>query len=279
MNRGQGLGGDGDGRTGVPSVRAQEMGAQKISGKAPRVRPLPGMPVLVVEGKPRTLVASDVHVGLSRAEGQSGVEMVGGPTFLAERLIGAARRTRSGRVLLLGDLKEPILGAPPQTRRELRLFFDTLLGAGLRVEVCPGNHDIGLSRWLPSSVVLTPSRGLLRDGVGYFHGHAWPSPEILEGAATLVAGHLHPGYRLASGKVPCWVRVKPGGPRPFRATEVIILPAFNPLCSSEALNQERPRRSRTFLVHRFLSTGEARAYLLDGTDLGRLHLKDGPRED
>lgn len=51
---------------------------------------------------------------------------------------------------------------------------------------------------------------------------------------------------------------------------MIVLPAYNPLAGTEALNRQRPARGRTFLYHRFLSQGSARAYLLDGTDLGPL---------
>ena len=49
---------------------------------------------------------------------------------------------------------------------------------------------------------------------------------------------------------------------------MIVLPAFNPLAGTEALNRGRPRLSRSFLFHRFVARGSARAYLLDGTDLG-----------
>ncbi|HYA54318.1 MAG TPA: hypothetical protein VEG42_01785, partial [Thermoplasmata archaeon] len=54
------------------------------------------------------------------------------------------------------------------------------------------------------------------------------------------------------------------------AREVVILPAFNPIAGTEALNRERPARGRSFLYRRFLTRGVVRAYLLDGTDLGEL---------
>ena len=62
----------------------------------------------------------------------------------------------------------------------------------------------------------------------------------------------------------------PAGARPrrFTAKELIVLPAFHPLAGREALNRQRPRRSRSFLFGRFLGEGSARAYLLDGTDVG-----------
>jgi len=107
-----------------------------------------------------------------------------------------------------------------------------------------------------------------------------------------VAGHLHPGYRFApTAEAPlpkrrCWVRVdlRAGGGarhpdgRRAGARELIVLPAFHPLAGVESLNRERPERGRSFLYHRFLLEGAARAYLLDGTDLGPLPTwdPDGP---
>ena len=49
---------------------------------------------------------------------------------------------------------------------------------------------------------------------------------------------------------------------------MIVLPAFNPIAGVEALNRRRVSPGRSFLFARFLSKGPARAYLLDGTDLG-----------
>lgn len=202
---------------------------------------------------------------------------------MAEELIALAHRERVAGILVAGDVKHPILGTPPHLRPILFEFFGELLGAGFRVEVVLGNHDGGLVRHLPREVAVHPASGKIVDGVGIFHGHRWPSDALLR-CPQLVAGHLHPGYRFAptaehpDGKRRCWVRVERTSPavrerrrkgRPqVRAREVVILPAFNPLAGVESLNRDRPARGRSFLYRRFLSDGVARAYLLDGTDLG-----------
>jgi hypothetical protein len=149
---------------------------------------------------------------------------------------------------------------------------------------------VGIVRHLPSEVTVHPATGVVRDAVGIFHGHRWPSDEVLR-SPRLVAGHLHPGFRLAptaedpEGKRRCWVRVElppplaPSGRArrhaELAAREIVVLPAFNPLSGTEALNRQRPARGRSFLYRRFLARGSARAYLLDGTDLGPLAI---PRE-
>jgi len=253
-----------------------------------RLRPWPGAPVLVLdpggEAPDRTLIVADVHLGL----GSSPVRPLGPPESSADRLarelIGVARSSGARRVVIAGDAKHPIVGTPPALRPVVFDFFAELLGEGLAVELVPGNHDVGIVRHLPREVVVHPSSGVVVAGVGIFHGHRWPSNTVLR-APRLVAGHLHPGFRLAptasdpEGKRRCWVRVErmPGAASKRRrrhieprAKELVILPAFNPIAGTEALNRDRPARGRSFLYRRFLSGGVARAYLLDGTDLGVL---------
>ena len=254
-----------------------------------QLRPVPDAPALVLDpersGVARTLLVADVHLGL----GGSRAQPAGPPEASADRmatdLLGLLRRNRAKTLLIAGDVKHPIVGTPPPLRPVVFGFFARLLGEGVEVEVVIGNHDVGLVRHLPREVVVHPASGVVRDGVGIFHGHRWPSNPVLR-STRLVAGHLHPGFRLAptpedpEGKRRCWVRLELPPPRPgprrrrrhaeLRAREIVVVPAFNPIAGTEALNRERPARGRSFLYHRFLSRGGARAYLLDGTDLGPL---------
>jgi len=262
------------------------------------LRPVPDTPALVVEptGRvtERAVVVADVHLGL----GSTPERPLGPPEaaadLLADHLVRIARSTHSGTVIVAGDAKHPIVGTPPMLRPVVFDFFAELLREGMEVELVLGNHDVGIVRHLPREVVVHPASGVVRGEVGIFHGHRWPSNQVLR-ARRLVAGHLHPGFRLAptaedpEGKRRCWVRVeRPPTERPPshrrklhvdpRAREIVVVPAFNPDAGTEALNRERPARGRSFLYRRFLSLGEARAYLLDGTDVGGLTLRaDGAR--
>ncbi|MGI0131721.1 MAG: metallophosphoesterase [Thermoplasmata archaeon] len=252
------------------------------------LRPVPDEPLLelVAPGEAeRWLLLADVHLGLHPSDGRGSSSGEAHAIDLAEHLVTVARRSASDGLLIAGDVKHPIVGVPPALRPIVFGFFSTLLEAGLRVVVVPGNHDVGLARHLPREVEVVGASGHVLHRVGIFHGHRWPSNAVLR-APTLVAGHLHPGVRLAPtgelarSKPPCWVRVefppfRPPARRrrrhaPIHARELILLPAYNPLCGTEALNRERPARGRTFLFRRFVMTGTPRAYLLDGTDLGRI---------
>lgn len=253
---------------------------------------MPDAPALVVEpttgSVPRTVIVADVHLGL----GSSPERPLGPPEASADRLatelVTIARSVRAKSVLVAGDVKHPIVGTPLGLRSVVFDFFSEILREGLDAEIVLGNHDVGIVRHLPREVVVHPSTGVVRGEVGVFHGHRWPSNTVLR-APRLVAGHLHPGFRLAptvddpEGKRKCWVRVERLPPPRTRARrrvhieprarEIVILPAFNPIAGTESLNRERPTRGRSFLYQRFLSLGVARAYLLDGTDLGVLTMR------
>jgi metallophosphoesterase superfamily enzyme len=73
-----------------------------------------------------------------------------------------------------------------------------------------GNHDGNLEPLLPSAVKLVDSTGIALFDAGFFHGNAWPAPEILQ-CRSLVIGHVHPtvafrdplGFRITAQ---VWVR-------------------------------------------------------------------------
>ena len=246
---------------------------------------MPDEPALLLAEPQRSakplLIVADLHLGLGATMAHPGGVPPTSERDLAERLLRIARTVRAGGILVDGDVKHPIVGTPPSLRRPVFDFFATVLAAGYGAEVVLGNHDVGLARFLPREVEVHPPAGIVRSGVGLFHGHRWPSPEVLT-ASRLVTGHLHPGFRFAPttldpvAKRRCWVRAElPEIAAPKRppthaiaAREVIVLPAFNPVAGTEALNRERPARGRSFLFGRFLSRGRVRAYLMDGTDLG-----------
>ncbi|HZY70303.1 MAG TPA: metallophosphoesterase [Thermoplasmata archaeon] len=248
-----------------------------------RTAPVPGEAALLLRGSrgARTLVVSDLHLGLGAVPGRPRGPPEGDAADLADRLVQAARSAGSDGVIVAGDAKHPIVGTPGPLRPVVFDFFATLLDGGLRVELVLGNHDAGIVPHLPREVRVAPAEGVVRHGVGIFHGHRWPSEEVLA-QRLVVVGHLHPGVRLAptesetQAKVRCWVRARRPSPvlarprerRSIAVREVIVLPAFNPIAGTEALNRDRPQRGRTFLVRRFLAGSDARAYLLDGTDLG-----------
>jgi uncharacterized protein len=263
-----------------------------------RLVPVAGAPALLLEPNRRAgdriLLVADVHLGLGASVERPTGPFEGSGSVMATEIVTLARAADASTIVVAGDAKHPIVGTPPALRPVVFEFFGELLRGGFGVELVPGNHDVGIVRHLPKEVDVHSAGGVVREGVGIFHGHRWPTPLVLR-SAQLVAGHLHPGFRFAptaedpQGKRRCWVRVElpetaiPKRPtlrrHHLRAREIVILPAFNPLAGTESLNRERPHRGRTFLYRHFLGVGTPRAYLLDGTDLGVLPVtRERPRK-
>jgi putative SbcD/Mre11-related phosphoesterase len=242
------------------------------------IAPVFGAPLLLAEGKERILVAADIHLGLEHELWLGGVSIPSQTEKILARLLGYVAETVPDRLLLLGDLKHNVPKTSWQEKREIPDFLRRL-SARVKVEVVPGNHDSNLIDMAPLGVRVRPSSGFVLDGVGYFHGHTWPDEKLLQ-ADQLVAGHLHPAVSLKDplGRPltqPVWARTHllphaVQGHYGFASSaEIIITPAFNDLCGGLPLNDLKEED-----VHGSLLTmadwEQARLYLLDGTDLGRL---------
>ncbi|MBN1323955.1 MAG: metallophosphoesterase [Methanotrichaceae archaeon] len=238
--------------------------------------PLAGLPLLLVEGKTRVLVAADLHLGIEHDLWLGGASIPTQTGRILDRLLDAIDEARPDRLLLLGDIKHNVPRTSWQERREVPSFLDAL-AKRVSVDVVPGNHDGGISDLILPGTSLHPASGILLEGVAYFHGHTWPHPSLLR-AEVLVAGHIHPAIRLTdalgcSTNRRAWIRAPLsiealGDDFSRERPEMILVPAFNDLCGGLPLNsrQEEDRGPIPALAN--LDAG--RIYLLDGTDLGDL---------
>lgn len=244
---------------------------------ASSIAPVFGAPLLLSEGKERVLFAADIHLGLEHELWLGGISIPSQTGKILALLKRQITETRPDRLMILGDLKHNVPKTSWQERKEVPDFLRQL-SAQLKVEIVSGNHDSNLADMAPLGVRIHPSSGIVREGRGYFHGHTWPDQKLM-GACQLVAAHLHPAIRL---KDPLghfqthsvWVRA------PVRSEviiehygfdytgEIIIIPAFNPLCGGLALNGPAEDMRGPLLA--MADMERARLYLLDGTDLGQL---------
>lgn len=243
-----------------------------------RARPIPNEPLLLVEGGERVLVAADLHIGIEHHLWLGGASIPSQTGKMLEGLVARIEEVSPDRLVLLGDVKHNLPWTSLQERSEVPAFLKSLSRAA-KVGFVVGNHDIGLSDLAPPGVDVHPASGVVIDGVGYFHGHAWPDPEVFE-AEILVASHLHPAVRLADriGSGPperAWVKapLSPEGlleeyGREMEGPEVTIVPAYNPLCGGYPLDSAS--REERGPLPKMARLDEGRVYLLDGTDLGRL---------
>ncbi|MCJ7445692.1 MAG: metallophosphoesterase [Methanotrichaceae archaeon] len=242
------------------------------------ISPIFEMPLLLIEQQYKVLVASDLHLGLEYELWLNGMSIPSQTERLLSKLKIFLKKIKPDIMVLLGDIKHNVPRTSWQEKREVPNFLEAL-SQDARIEIVPGNHDVGLEYMAPPNVKVHPSSGIVLDEIGYFHGHAWPDKRLFQSKA-LVAGHIHPAVRLKDPigctlTRPVWVRanllpdvIEQQYGRKSSNLEIILVPAFNDLCGGLSLNDSSREERGPILALTNLEL--ARVYLLDGTDLGRL---------
>jgi putative SbcD/Mre11-related phosphoesterase len=267
-----------------------------------RLKPLIPFPALVIENSEKILVVADLHIGWERAWSESGIYVPSQADKLGKKLLSIVERHKPDRLILLGDIKQAITRVSMEEWREIPKFFEALQEHLDEVIVVRGNHDGDLEPLTPSTIRIHPSSGLTIGSdprIGLFHGHAWPSPEVLS-SEILVMGHIHPvvwfrdrlglwtvrqvwvktecsGKLMASAYLK-YLNVKTSGDpqEAFKLrtglhvgdSRLIILPAFNDLVGGVSINRLETRLLGPILRSGGVDVEAAEVYLLDGTYLG-----------
>lgn len=230
----------------------------------------------MVEKEHSVLVAADIHLGLEYELWLGGASIPSQTEHILERLKGFVSELEPDRLILVGDVKHNVPKISWQERREVPHFLKELCRF-VKVEIVPGNHDSGIANMAPAGTSIHPSSGFVLDGIGYFHGHTWPSIELLD-SELLIAGHIHPALRLKdpighSTIMRVWAR----GPSSReailkqycleKAPEMMIMPAFNDLCGGLPLNEISSEDERGPVLA-LADIAKFRIHLMDGIDLG-----------
>ncbi|MGB9927782.1 MAG: metallophosphoesterase [Methanosarcina sp.] len=256
----------------------------------PEIIPILEEPALKVTNSETSLVIADIHLGIEWDLYRSGINI---PSRMKERLnkiLGYIQENSPDRVILLGDVKHNVPQVSWQEKSEIPRFLE-ILSEHAHVDLFPGNHDGGIEFLFDrqKDIKIYSARGAVIDGVGYFHGHTWPAPELLAASHVIIA-HNHPTIRFTdafgySTVEPAWIRTKFRtdvmgdhfgildfeNPTQWANPDLFIMPAFNELCGGVPFNES----TREDLLGPAFSSGgieleNAEVYLLDGTRLGLL---------
>lgn len=267
-----------------------------------RLKPLIPYPALIIENSEKILVVTDLHIGWERVWSESGIYVPSQADKLSKKLLSLVEKYKPDRLILLGDVKQAITRVSMEEWREIPKFFETLQEHIDEVIIVLGNHDGDLEPLLTPQIRILPSSGLTigsNPSIGLFHGHAWPSPEVLS-SEILVMGHIHPvvwfrdrlglwtvqqvwmktkcsGELIASAYLK-YLKVKAHG-NPLKTfklrtglslgdARLIILPAFNDLVGGVSINRLEKRLMGPILHSKGVDVKAAEVYLLDGTYLG-----------
>jgi putative SbcD/Mre11-related phosphoesterase len=238
------------------------------------LQPLIDEPALLLKEK-KLLIIADLHIGIESELRQNGLQVPSQTKMMEQRLRSIATTHQITDIILLGDIKHMIPSSTFQERTDVRYFLKAISSLGT-LHVLPGNHDGNINRLLSSEIQLHPSEGFVFEGIGFTHGHRKASDEVMS-CNQVVVGHTHPtvllidrlGYRTFEQ---CWLRGAPFSDvlhekYPNSSTsEILLMPAFNPLCGGVAVNRDPllgPFKS-------LIDVENAELYLLDGSALGKV---------
>ncbi|MBA3045192.1 MAG: metallophosphoesterase [Candidatus Thermoplasmatota archaeon] len=226
-----------------------------------------------------TLFIADLHIGLEQEILQAGARIPPKTGEMQSRLLNILKSTKAKTLVIAGDLKHNIPVSSFHEEREIPRMIDALFDVVDEIHLVPGNHDGGIANYLPRDVILHSNKGFVLGDYGIWHGHCWPSEEVMA-SRTVLMGHVHPQAAFVDGvgsrsSERCWVRGKWNFSKASKrygtlGEGFIMLPAFNDLCGGSRVNDIGQRKIGTVLRHDLADIGTAELFLLDGTNLGKV---------
>ncbi|HEC81480.1 MAG TPA: metallophosphoesterase [Thermoplasmatales archaeon] len=239
------------------------------------IKPIQNEAALLIPSK-SLLVIADLHIGIEYSLYQQGIHIGSRVDLLIKRVKNMINKHMVKEILILGDVKHVVPSSPHSQKTDLHRFFKEF--KDLRLHVIPGNHDGGINRFIPKEVEIHSSKGWVLDdeSIGFVHGHRWPSEKVMR-CSTIVAAHTHPsvmlkdkmGYRFFEQ---CWVNTKTDAEKTMirysstSKSDLIIMPAFNPLCGGVAVNVDGVLGP----LGKIIDVNSSKVYLLDGSYIGRV---------
>ena len=244
------------------------------------------------------LVVADLHLGFeSELLKRKGVAFPMQHPMILKRLTTLIEKYEVEMLCILGDVKHT-LGADCQYNWESVPEFLMALQNIVELYVIPGNHDGDLEALMPRNMKLENVRGRIIENastsVGLFHGHAWPSSELLS-AKMFIIGHNHPTlhrYKMVSapntgrpqrkrfgGIVPIVIksRLDKNCVRQYIGSDVvqndrfgtlISLPSFNELLAGIAVNRSESKLSGPIFEKKCVNFLSSEVYSIDEIYLG-----------
>ncbi len=153
---------------------------------------------LVIQSDNKTfLLVADLHLGFEHELYETrGVSFPSQHTRMLDRISVLHEKYSVSEIYIVGDVKHTITAHSHYNWSLVPEFMSTVSNLS-PTYVVPGNHDGDLLPLLPRNVTVVDVHGITigeTEKVGLVHGHAWPSPDILE-SEILVTGHNHPTLR------------------------------------------------------------------------------------
>ena len=237
------------------------------------IRIVPSQPALTLEGKNRSVVITDLHIGFESSLFANNI-FVGKNTTIQEtinRIEEILEKTKANSLILLGDVKSSIKSIAKNEWDEVPLFFKKM-SEKVETILVPGNHDANIQKLVPDEVTLISSTGLVIENILLTHGHTMPS-ENFSNVDKIIMGHVHPVFfqdeSVINGKR-VWVSIKADKQQIFSSTsgevEVTVVPSFNKYFY--ATHKKKYKKSISPILEKIKKIKSAKIITLDGTIIG-----------
>ena len=238
-----------------------------------QTRIVPSKPALILEGKRKSLIVTDIHIGFENTLASNEIFTGKNSTIneTIQELSEIIDKENPDSVILLGDIKSSIKNISRNEWDEVPMFFKKIRER-CDVILVPGNHDANIQKLIPDNVSMVSSTGMVEENILLMHGHTMPS-ENLSHVDKIIMGHIHPVF-FQEGSVMngqrVWISIKTEKEKIFPnrtgELEIIIIPSFNRYFY--ATHKKRYERSISPIINRIKTVSAARIITLDGTIIG-----------
>ncbi len=175
------------------------------------------------------IVIADLHIGYEKELERRGITVRKNTEKMVERIKKLMEKYSAEKLIILGDVKHDIGGFEED--------ISLLKEIGMKILIAKGNHDGNLEKY--ENFEIHSSRGFTLGNYGFFHGHSWPSREIMRKKYVFI-GHIHPEIMLPDSlgnmhRYPCHLvgRLTERGREKYDGEPIIfVVAAFNPLLGS-----------------------------------------------
>ena len=191
-------------------------------------------PALIIEGKEKYLVITDLHLGFEGNLSQNNI-FLGKNTSVNESVKEVEKilvKTKPDSLILLGDIKSGIKSITKTEWNDVPVFLEKIKKQ-ISVTIIPGNHDANIEKLIPEGISLATSKGMIIEDILLTHGHTIPT-ENFSSVNKIIMGHVHPVFfqekSIINGER-VWVTMKCNKQKIFPSKtgklEIIIIPTFN----------------------------------------------------
>jgi metallophosphoesterase superfamily enzyme len=244
------------------------------------------------------LLISDLHLGVEEEiSEEKGVHFPLQHVVILQRIKALIDKHDVLVLYVIGDIKHTIVTDIPYNWDILPSFMSDVSEL-VRTVVIPGNHDGDLEALLPRGIEIADVHGIVigngEERMSLIHGHAWPSPNLLD-STLFVVGHSHPSVsrfntvlsadierdnrRRYAGTIPIIIHSKLNKDCIRRClgvlenpndeyAKLITLPSFNKIITGIAVNSPNSKLPGPFFDNLCANLIESEVFSIDGLFLG-----------